>query len=155
MKIRKNKDNFQNLAIYEVGILIRGTPIVSRKFYENHEEDLEFILRSGLFTALLHCIEEAIAPIEYIEGNKYLFIFHRGKIESSDLIDEEPIIAYTILDKQDKKVEKMINKILKPLLELVLNQFIKENTGKEFSEITQFEYYKKIIDDIFSTIFTI
>jgi len=40
-----------------------------------------------------------MAPIEYIEGNKYFFIFHRGKIKSSEIKNEKQIIAYTVLDK--------------------------------------------------------
>ena len=154
--MKKNKKNLYFEALHEVGILIRGIPLVHKKFYKNHEDDLKFILRSGVFTGLLHCIEQAMSPIEYIEGKKYLFVFQRGIIKSSDISEKEPIIAYAVLNKQYiEKTEKIIDKKLKPLLKLVLMQFIEENSGKEFTEITQFEYYQKTIDEIFSANSTI
>lgn len=150
--MKKFKKILQTLVIHEVGILFRGAPIVWKKFYENHEEDLKFILRSSVFTGLLHCIEEAMSPIEYIEGNKYIFVFHRGIMDSSDLSEKEPIIAYAVLNKQNiEKTERIIEKKLKPLLKKALFQFIEENNGKEFIEITQFEYFQQTIDKIFHT----
>ncbi|MBY9006164.1 MAG: hypothetical protein KGD63_05355 [Candidatus Lokiarchaeota archaeon] len=156
MKVKKNKKYSQNLIIHEVGILLRGVPIVSRKFYKNHEEDFKFILRSGVFTGLLHCIEEAMSPIEYIEGNKYLFVFSRDFIETSELNEKEIIIAYAVLNKNNTgKTDKIINKRIKPILKLVLNKFIDENTGKDFCEVTQFDYYKNTINRIFDLNFVI
>jgi len=156
VKSKKKKDLFKFLIIHEVGILIRGVPLVTKKFYENHEEDLKFILRSGVFTGLLHCIEEAMSPIEYIEGNKYLFVFYRSFINSSDTGLNEPIIAYSVIDKTGiTKIEKILEKKIKPLLKILLNQFIEENSGKDFCEITQFSYYTEIIEEIFSSDYTL
>ncbi|MBN1213917.1 MAG: hypothetical protein JXA99_00590 [Candidatus Lokiarchaeota archaeon] len=152
MKAKKNKNNLQGLIIHESGILLRGVPIVSKKFYENHEEDLQFILRSGVFTGLLHCIDEAMSPIEYIEGNRYIFVFSRDFIKTIELEEKEIIIAYAVLNKiNTMNTDKIIKKKINPILKILLNRFIDENTGKNFCEVNQFNYYIKCIENMFNS----
>ncbi|MFW9950801.1 MAG: hypothetical protein ACFFKA_11845, partial [Candidatus Thorarchaeota archaeon] len=55
-----------------------------------------------------------------------------------------------ILDKE-KKVDKYLDKIISPSLNKIAEEFIAQNNGKNLSEVSQFKYFKKFLDDIFGS----
>jgi hypothetical protein len=140
------------MVIREAGLSFRGFTLVKKSYHKTSLGKIDPDLRSGLLTALLNFAEAAFSEnfIEYFEGKKYTIAFLKDEILSEDSNKPEIILAYAILDKE-KKVDKYIKKVVQPLLKNVLNDFKNLNTGKNLSEITQFQVFKKNLDSIFGS----
>ena len=77
-------------------------------------------------------------------------MLENDEISAEDSINPEPLVSYAIFDKE-KKIDKYIQKILKPLLSNVISDFKKKNNGKNLSEVSQFKDFKKTLDQIFGS----
>jgi len=138
------------MVIREVGIMVRGYPLVYSSYHQTGEQQLDVVLRSGLLSGILTFAEVSYKneTIEFIESKKYIIAFKAGKIEGKKSSQPESIVAYAILDKE-KKLDNFISKNVIPFLFKVLKQFISKYTKKNLSEVTQFYDFKKTIDKIF------
>ncbi|MFX1302458.1 MAG: hypothetical protein ACFFBV_01075 [Promethearchaeota archaeon] len=140
------------MVIREAGLLFRGFTLVKKSYHKTTKGKIDTDLRSGLLTAILNFAQSTFSKdiVEYFEGKKFLIAFIEDKIEAEDSFEPELIISYAILDKE-KKIEKYIHKVVRPLLKEVLKEFKLLNTGKNLSEISQFKEFKQNLDSIFGT----
>lgn len=140
------------MVIREAGLLFRGFTLVKKSYHKTTKGKIDTDLRSGLLTAILNFAQSTFSKdiVEYFEGKKFLIAFIEDKIEAEDSFEPELIISYAILDKE-KKIEKYIHKVVRPLLKEVLKEFKLLNTGKNLSEISQFKEFKQNLDNIFGT----
>jgi len=140
------------MVIREAGLLFRGFTLVKKSYHKSTLGKIDSDLRSGLLTAILNFAESAISKdfVEYFQGKKYVIAFKKNMIKADDSFEPELLISYAIMDKE-KRVEKYVQKIVQPLLTLVGQEFISKNSGKNLSEITQFKYFKKNLDQIFGS----
>jgi hypothetical protein len=138
------------MVVREAGLLFRGFTLINGFYHQTSEDPIDKDLRSGLLTAMLNFAETLFSSelIEYFEGNKYVVAFTNSTIRAEDSIDSEPLIAYSILDKE-KKVDKYINKIIIPLLKRVIEEFKLNHEGTNLSKISQFRDFKTNLDKIF------
>jgi hypothetical protein len=140
------------MVIREAGLLFRGFTLVKKSYHKSTKGKIDTDLRSGLLTAILNFAQSTFSKdiVEYFEGNKFLIAFIEDKIEAKDGFEPELIISYAILDKE-KKIEKYIHKIVRPMLKKVSKEFKSLNTGKNLSETSQFKDFKQNLDNIFGT----
>ncbi|MFX1502138.1 MAG: hypothetical protein ACFFDH_14335 [Promethearchaeota archaeon] len=140
------------MVVREAGLLFRGFTLVKKSYHKTTKGKIDTDLRSGLLTAILNFAQSTFSKdiIEYLEGKKFLIAFIEDKIEAEDGFEPELIISYAILDKE-KRVEKYIQKILRPLLKDVIKEFKLLNTGKNLSEVSQFKDFKQNLDNIFGS----
>lgn len=140
------------MVVREAGLLFRGFTLVKKSYHKTTKGKIDTDLRSGLLTAILNFAQSTFSKeiVEYFEGKKFLIAFIEDKIEAEDSYEPELLISYAILDKE-KKIEKYIHKIVRPLLKEVLKEFKLLNTGKNLSEISQFKGFKQNLDTIFGT----
>ena len=139
------------MVIREAGLLFRGFTLVKKSYHKTTLGKIDIDLRSGLLTALLNFADTTFTQnsVEYFEGKKFVIAFTNDRIIAEDSKNPESLISYAILDKE-KKIEKYIRKILKPLLVEVVDEFKKVNNGKNLSEVSQFKDFKQNLDKIFS-----
>ena len=137
------------MVIKESGIIISGCPIVSSAYDQSKEAKTNLVIRSGLISGFMFFLENMFdrQPVEYIGSGKYIIAFKKDRIQSIEN-RMEIIVSYAILDKE-KKHDKYISKRITPLLSKTLKRFIKENGGKNFSEVSQYAYFIEYIDKIF------
>ncbi len=136
--------------IRECGLLFRGFTLISSQYHDFGATVMDIDLRNGLLTAIINFTDVAFATqsLEYIEGKKKIIYFIEDSISSIDSGEnEEQIIAYVIGDKE-KKVDKERRKII-PLLKKVLNVFKEKHNEKNLSHVSEFEDFKKDIDEVF------
>ncbi len=140
------------MVIREAGLLFRGFTLVKKSYHKTTLGKIDTDLRSGLLTALLNFADISFAQntIEYFEGKKFVIAFLNDEITAEDSINPEPLISYAIFDKE-KKIDKYIKKILKPLLINVVSDFKKKNNRKNLSEVSQFKDFKETLDQIFGS----
>ncbi len=140
------------MVIREAGLLFRGFTLVKKSYHKTTLGKIDIDLRSGLLTALLNFADTAFKQntIEYFEGKKFVIAFINNEITAEDSINPEPLISYAIFDKE-KKIDKYIKKILKPLLSNVISDFKKKNNRKNLSEVSQFKDFKETLDQIFGS----
>ena len=140
------------MVIREVGLLFRGFTLVKRSYHKTTLGKIDADLRSGLLTALLNFAETAFSTgsVEYFQGNKFTIAFVNANILADDSVESELLISYAIIDKR-KKIDKYVNKLVKPLLVKIAEDFKAQNEGKNLSEVSQFRFFKKIIDKIFGS----
>ncbi len=140
------------MVIREAGVLFRGFTVVKKSYHKTTLGKIDSDLRSGLMTALINFAETAfsINRVEYFEGKKFIIAFNNNQITSEDASEPELLISYAILDKE-KKVDKHIRKIIYPSLNRVSELFIAQNNGKNLSEVSQFKYFKTLLDTIFGS----
>ncbi|MFX0033873.1 MAG: hypothetical protein ACFE8E_09420 [Candidatus Hodarchaeota archaeon] len=140
------------MVIREVGLLFRGFTLVKKGYHKSIFGKIDTDLRSGLLTALLNFADTAFTynSIEYFEGQRFVIAFIEDKIRSEDSTKPEALISYAIMDKE-KKIEKYIHKVIQPLLFSIINEFKKDNEGKNLSEVTQFKYFKDVLDYTFGS----
>ena len=138
------------MVIREVGIMVRGYPLVYSNYHQTGSKQIDIVLRSGLLSGILTFIDTAYKAeiIEFIESKKYTIAFKARKIEGISSTEPEPIVAYAILDKE-KKLDNFISKNVVPFLLKILNQFILKYTGVNLSEVTQFIDFKENLDKMF------
>lgn len=140
------------MVIREAGLLFRGFTLVKKSYHKTTLGKIDTDLRSGLLTALLNFAETAFTQnkIEYFEGKKFVIAFINDEITSEESVNPEPLVSYAIFDRE-KKIDKYIQKILKPLLTNVASEFKKKNDRKNLSEVSQFKDFKEILDQIFGS----
>ena len=140
------------MVIREAGLLFRGFNLVKKSYHKSTLGKIDSDLRSGLLTALLTFAETAFESdsIEYFEGGKLVIAFINDKIRAEDSIDPELLISYVIMDKE-KKIDKHITKVVKPMLIKLASEFKHKNELKNLSEVSQFTAFKKDIDEIFGS----
>ena len=138
------------MVIREAGLLFRGFNLVKKSYHKTTLGKIDSDLRSGLLTALLNFAETAFESdsIEYFEGGKFVTAFINDKISAEDSLEPELLISYVIMDKE-KKIDKHIKKIIKPMLIKLAIEFKNQNEMKNLSEVSQFSDFKKDIDVIF------
>lgn len=140
------------MVIREAGLLFRGFTLVKKSYHKTTLGKIDTDLRSGLLTALLNFADTAFThnTIEYFEGKKFVIAFINDDITAEDSINPEPLVSYAIFDKE-KKIDKYIQKILKPLLTNMASEFKKKNNKKNLSEVSQFKDFKGTLDQIFGS----
>jgi hypothetical protein len=138
------------MVIREAGLLFRGFNLVKKSYHKTTLGKIDSDLRSGLLTALLNFAETAFESdsIEYFEGGKLVITFINDKIRAEDSVEPELLISYVIMDKE-KKIDKHIKKVVKPMLINLAIEFKNKNEMKNLSEVSQFSEFKKDIDAIF------
>ena len=138
------------MVIREAGLLFRGFNLVKKSYHKSTLGKIDSDLRSGLLTALLNFAETAFESdsIEYFEGGKLVIAFINDRIIAEDSVDPELLISYVIMDKE-KKIDKHIKKVVKPMLIKLATEFKSKNERKNLSEVSQFSVFKKDIDKIF------
>jgi len=140
-------------GIYDVGIVFRGFVIVNNVFKEfpiGKDSESKRDLRGAFISAISSFAESAFTNnhLEYLESEKFLFIFKMGEIKSKDNHKSEPIILYGLTDKKKKNPNKTIRKFLGKA-ELILESFIQKFDDKDFTEINQFQPFKNELQDYF------
>ena len=140
------------MVIRESGVLFRGFTLLYATYHQTSDDKIDKDLRSALLTALINFAESAFSKdtIEYLEMRKFVIAFIEDKIQPEDSPEPEPLIVYAILDHQ-KKIDKHISKVVIPSLQEIMRQFISKYNGKNLSEISQFQTFKKNLDQIFGT----
>ena len=130
--------------------MARGYPLVYSSYHETGEKKIDVVLRSGLLSGILTFVESAFEKqiVEYIESKKYSIAFKADKILAEKAKEPEPILSYVIMDKE-KKIDKFISKNVSPFLKKILKEFISDYTGKNLSNVSLFEGFKKTINKIF------
>jgi hypothetical protein len=137
------------MLIREAGIIFNGMPIIYSGYHRASKEGTDLICSSGLMSGLLTFAECVMAPIEYFETNKFTVVFRTGSI--NDFSGEvEEILSFMVLDK-DERLEKYLNRTIKPLLDKLLNKFISEYNGCKMNDATLFEPFRETIDKLFGT----
>ena len=140
------------MVIREAGILFRGFTLANASYHKTSVEKIDADLRSALLMALKDFAEISFSTdlVEYFEMKKYIIAFIDDQIKPTDSPKPESIISYAILDKE-KKIDKVIHKIVQPSLKKVIGQFKAKYDGKNLSEISQFKNFRKNLDDIFGS----
>ncbi|TXT66671.1 MAG: hypothetical protein BAJALOKI1v1_270003 [Promethearchaeota archaeon] len=136
------------MKIDEIGVVLDGIPLISLKYYNSQNDEVDDISKSALITSLLQYAENIIAPVESFESTIYSMIFTKGKMKTAHNPTKSDIFSYIVIEKTDKKKElpekerkKIIDKISK-----ILDEFIKRYDGFDISEVSQFEEFKNIIN---------
>ncbi|MFW9987728.1 MAG: hypothetical protein ACFFC3_03655 [Candidatus Odinarchaeota archaeon] len=140
------------MVVREAGLLFRGYTLVKKSYHKSTKGRIDTDLRSGLLTAILNFAQTTFSKdvIEYFEGKKFLIAFTEDKIIAEDSFEPELLISYVILDKE-KKIEKYMRKIIRPLLKKITQEFKSLNSGKNLSEVSQFKNFKLYLDKIFGS----
>ncbi|MFX1280315.1 MAG: hypothetical protein ACFFA3_12940 [Promethearchaeota archaeon] len=137
------------MLIREAGIIFNGIPVIFASYHRASKEKTDLICSSGLMSGLLTFAECLMAPIEYFESSKYTIIFKKGKIQDFYGKNQD-ILSFIVIDK-DERLEKYLNRTIKPLLNKLLERFISEYNGCKVTEVAKFEPFRKTIDKIFGT----
>ncbi len=137
--------------LYEIGFVFRGFVLVSCIFKELSvptEQVINQDLRGAFISAINAFTETAFnkTSLEYLESGNILFIFKIGEIQSKDNHTKEAIILYGLVDKAKKKSDKLVRKFFEKV-NPIFNLFVQKFDGSNFSELNQFEPFKKTITD--------
>ena len=135
------------MKIHEVGIIIGGIPIVYQNYDDviNNNNNSDMICKSALMSSILNFAETLISPMESFESNKYNVSFKKKKINSNNSKDLD-LFAYVVSDKE-KKSEKL-KKHINLALDRILNEFKSKYNGDDYTEITHYDTFKNVIDEI-------
>ena len=134
------------MIIREVGIISCGVPIIFESYHKIRKEDSNLILNSGLLSSILSFAESTIAPVEYLQSNRYTVVFKKDEL--LDKNTPKPFIAYLITDNVEKNVDKFIKRKIMPLLNKILKKFKKEYDGANFTSLSQFEHFRQNLNKI-------
>ena len=139
--------------LYELGFVFRGFVLISHNFKnlpDNKELGVNKDLRGAFISAINAFADTAFnnSSIEYLESGNILFIFKMGEVQSDDNDFKEALILYGLADKSKKKSDKIVRKFFEKV-EPMLQLFIQKFSGKNFSELNQFEPFEKIVEDFF------
>ncbi|MBY9005308.1 MAG: hypothetical protein KGD63_00960 [Candidatus Lokiarchaeota archaeon] len=132
------------MHIYEAGIIIGGIPIIGSNYINPNEKDIDLIQKCALLSCILDFADLLISPIEYLESNRYCFAFSKRYIETIDMEDSD-IYAYLVINKY-KNFHKEVKDKFYPVLETLLNEFIRRYNGFNFSFSFQFTEFRNFID---------
>ncbi|MHA2398059.1 MAG: hypothetical protein ACXADU_04125 [Promethearchaeota archaeon] len=140
------------MVVREAGLMFRGFILVKRSFHKTTKGKIDPDLRSGLLTAIKSFAESAFekASLEYFEGDRFLITFTDDEVLSEDGIEPETLTSYAILDRE-KKIDKYLQKVVRPSLKNVIKEFKDLNIGKNYSEVSQFKGFKDNLEAIFGT----
>jgi len=128
------------MIIREVGIISCGVPIIFESYYKIRKEDSNLILNSGLLSSILSFAESTIAPVEYLQSNRYTVVFKKDELFDKNVL--KPFIAYLIVDNFEKNVDKYVKRKVIPLLKKIMKKFKKEYNGKNFTSLSQFDEFR-------------
>jgi hypothetical protein len=134
------------MIIREVGIISCGVPIIFESYHSIRKEDSNLILNSGLLSSILSFAESTIAPVEYLQSNRYTVVFKKDELHDKNTL--KPFIAYLIVDNFEKNVDKYVKRKVMPLLKKVLRKFKKEYEGANFTSLSQFENFRLCLSKI-------
>ena len=134
------------MIIREVGIISCGVPIIFESYHKIRKEASNLILNSGLLSSILSFAESTIAPVEYLQSNRYTVVFKKDDIHDKNML--KPFIAYLIIDNVEKNVDKYVKRKIMPLLKKILKRFKKEYEGKNFTSISQFNDFRYCLSKI-------
>ncbi len=139
--------------LYELGFVFRGFVLISHTFKnlpDNKELGVNKDLRAAFISAINAFADTAFnkSSIEYLESGNILFIFKMAEVQSEDNDFKEALILYGLADKSKKKSDKIVRKFFEKV-EPMLQLFIQKFSGKNFSELNQFEPFEKIVEDFF------
>jgi hypothetical protein len=137
------------MLIREAGIIFNGIPVIFASYHRASKEKTDLLCSSGLMSGLLTFAECLMAPIEYFESSKFTIIFKKGIMEDYYGKQQE-ILSFLVIDKDDR-LEKYLDRTIKPLLDKLLSKFISEFNGCKVTEVAKFEPFRKTIDKIFGT----
>jgi hypothetical protein len=114
------------------------------------ESEINKDLRGAFISAINTFVDTAFNKnsIEYLESGNILFIFKVSEIQSKDNRMKEPIILYGLVDKSKKKSDKLVKKFMERV-NPVLQLFIQRYNQADFTELDQFEPFKKIMEEFF------
>ena len=137
--------------IYEIGLAFRGFVLVNYIFKDlsvKIEHQINPDLRGAFVSAINAFIEIAFnkTSLEYLESGNILFIFKIGEVQSEDSNMKEALILYGLVDKKNKKADKIVKRFLEKV-EPILQLFIQKFEGSNFSELNQFLPFKEVIWD--------
>ncbi len=139
--------------LYEIGFVFRGFVLVNQIFKElpvQKESGGNKDLRGAFISAINAFVETAFnkSSLEYLESGNTLFIFKISEVQSEDNHDKEPIILYGLVDKSKKKSDKLVRKFFEKV-DPVLQLFIQQYNGVDFTQLNQFEYFNETLLDFF------
>ena len=134
------------MIIREVGIISCGVPIIFESYHKIRKENSNLILNSGLLSSILSFAESTIAPVEYLQSNRYTVIFKKDELLDKNTL--KPFIAYLIIDNIEKNVDKYVKRKVMPLLKRILKKFKKEYDGANFTSLSQFENFHTCLSRI-------
>jgi hypothetical protein len=137
------------MLIREAGIIFNGIPVIFASYHRASKEKTDLICSSGLMSGLLTFAECLMAPIEYFESTKYTIIFKKG-IMQDFYGKQQEILSFLVIDR-DNRLEKYLDKTIKPLLGKLLKKFVLEFNGCKITEVAKFAPFRKTIDKIFGT----
>ncbi|MFW9880167.1 MAG: hypothetical protein ACFFG0_44400, partial [Candidatus Thorarchaeota archaeon] len=121
------------MLIREAGIIFNGIPVIFASYHRASKEKTDLICSSGLMSGLLTFAECLMAPIEYFESSKYTIVFKKGLMQ--DFYEKtQEILSYLVIDK-DNRLEKYLDRTIKPLLDKLLKRFISEYNGCKVTEV--------------------
>jgi len=133
------------MKVYEIGIVLEGLPLVSVKYENIKEKEIDQVSKGALITSLLHCAENAISPVESFEGDTYSMIFRKGQMHTART-GQSDIIFYIIIDKKKELSKKSKNKII-DLANSILNEFIGRYDGVDTTKTKQFKEFESFMTD--------
>jgi len=134
------------MLIREAGILFQGIPIVFNSSNKDCEIKSNNVCTSGLLRKLSLFSKFLTTQIEYFESQNHSIILKDGIIKDINGINQN-ILAFIILEK-DYRLEKYLRKILFPLLEGLLYEFISQYHGHDLFRLGQFQVFKSAIKKI-------
>ena len=139
--------------LYELGFVFRGFVLISHDFKglpDKKEFGVDKDLRGAFISAINAFADTAFnnSSIEYLESGNILFIFKMAEIQSKDNTIKESLILYGLVDKSKKKSDKLVRKFFEKI-EPMLQLFIQRFNGVNFSELNQFEHFKKVVEEFF------
>lgn len=139
--------------LYEIGFVFRGFVLVNQIFKElpvQKESGVDKDLRGAFISAINAFVDIAFnkSSLEYLESGNTLFIFKISEIQSEDNHDKEPIILYGLVDKSKKKSDKLVRKFFEKV-DPVLQLFIQQYNGVDFTQLNQFEYFNDTLLNFF------
>ena len=137
------------MLIREAGIIFNGMPIIYSSYHRASKEETDLICSSGLLSGLLTFAGCLMEPIEYFETNKFTLVFNTRTMQDF-YGEEQEILSYMVLDK-DERLEKYLNRTIKPLLDTLLKKFISEFNACRLNDATLFEPFRATIDKTFGT----
>ncbi len=141
------------MVVREAGILFRGFTLVSSSYHQTANDKIDTDLRSALLTALLQFAENTFEQnnMEYFEGKRFVISFIRDTIISEKERGPEDLMAYAILDREEKNLDNLVHRVIQPPLIKILRQFKEQYEGTSLAEITRLQSFKSKIDESFGT----
>jgi len=139
-------------TIFEAGLIFRGYTLVNRKFKDfiaKESTEIHEDLRASFISAITEFCEYAFmgSSLEYLVSKDILIIFTTDTINADDFPSKEPILAYAICDKK-KNVDRQVRSVVERLSNILI-YFIQRYNNQNLSETTQFNKFKRVIEDFF------